>query len=188
MKGHFLFSLVTHLLRASICLQIPKRAFTSNLQHIIMWESDCNLGFPHKTSFKIYYISWEIHVFLASVKDAVTGLMWVWVSKEYHLDSSWWPRWVNSVQKGEISTSPFPKGFLQQWDEPQSRGRMRKASGWSHESGICGSAEGVVRVYGQAEASQGVSKHSAFFLSTAVFHFLTDGASFLLPRVSTYDG
>ena len=43
-----------------------------------MWESDCNLGFPHKTSFKINYISGEIHVFLASVKDAVTGLMWVW--------------------------------------------------------------------------------------------------------------
>ena len=39
-----------------------------------MWESDYNLGFPHKASFKIYYISGEIRMFLASIKDAVTGL------------------------------------------------------------------------------------------------------------------
>ena len=44
-------------------------------------------------------------------------------------------------------------------------------------------------MYGQAETSQGVSKHSALSSSPLqLFHFLADGSSFLLPRVSTYDG
>lgn len=30
------------------------------------------------------------------------------------------------MQKVEISMGPFAKGFLQQWDEPQSRGRTRR--------------------------------------------------------------